>query len=502
MNKKIAFAGVDIGTTGARCCIFDGNGVLLSTAKRNYRMIQPKIGWVEQNPDEIVSAVYTSMSEALSQLKGGYEIEAIGLSSIFHSIMLVDSEMKKLTNLIIWGDNRSTELLKRYAKAFDHLYDLTGCPLHVNYPLSKLVWFRHEAPDLLEKASKIVMIKEYILWNLSKVNAIDISVASGSGLLNIREKTWEKSIFDELKISMNKLSPAVSPLTVIGKMVSESSFQTGFKEGTPIVIGGGDGALSSLGSGSIARGVMAAMLGTSGAVRMAVNKPLTDKRRRTWCYILDDETWIVGCAINNAGLVMAWYLDNFYPELKGEEDPYREMERWASDVEAGSSGLLFLPFLTGERCPFWNANARGVLFGLALHHDRRHVSRAIIEGVAFRMKSIYEAVSEVAEVPKEIRGTGGLMRFSLWAKVLSSVLGRPISRVNIEEASSFGAAIMAMRGVGYISSYSEILNKALEIVDEIVPESSWFDLYNKLYELYKRLYWKLQEEFDEICTFQ
>lgn len=502
MSKKIAFAGVDIGTTGARCCLFDGDGVLLSTAKRNYRMIQPKPGWVEQDPDEILNAVYTSIREALSGLKGEYELEAVGLSSIFHSIMLLDSDMKKLTNLIIWGDNRSNDLIKRYTKAFDYLYDLTGCPLHVNYPLSKLIWLKHEASDLLERAHKIVMIKEYVLWHLSRVNAIDISVASGSGLLNIHKKDWEESIFEELKVDMKKLSPVVSPLTLIGSITKEASSLTGLKEGTPIVIGGGDGALSSLGSGSIAQGVMAAMLGTSGAVRMTVKRPLTDSRRRTWCYILDDETWVVGCAINNAGMVMAWYLDNFYSELKGKGDPYREMERWASEVEPGSGGLLFLPFLTGERCPFWNANARGVLFGLALHHDRRHISRAIIEGVAFRMKSIYEAVSDVVGIPCEIRGTGGLIKFPLWAEVLSNVLGRPIRKVNIDEASSFGAAVMAMRGRGFIRSYSEVLSKAVKVIDEISPDERLIGLYNKLYELYKRLYWKLREEFGEICELQ
>ncbi|MBC7330860.1 MAG: gluconokinase [Synergistetes bacterium] len=494
--------GIDIGTTGARCCIFDGDGKLLSIAKRNYRIFQPKAGWVEQDPDEILEALYFSIREALSRLEDGYEVEGIGLSSIFHSLMLVDSNMRKLTNLIIWGDNRSTELLKRYAKPFEHLYELTGCPLHVNYPLSKLIWFKHEQPELLKRASKIVMIKEYLLWHLLGVSAIDFSVASGSGLLNIHNKFWERSIFEELKIDLGKLSPPVSPLEVVGRIPKEASSLTGLKEGTPVVIGGGDGALSSLGSDSIGRGQMVAMLGTSGAVRMVVDRPITDRRRRTWCYILDDSLWVVGCAINNAGLVMAWYVDKFFPEWREKGDPYKEMEIWASQIKPGADGLLFLPFLTGERSPHWNANARGVLFGLALHHDRRHVSRAIIEGVAFRMRSIYDAVSEVVEFPEEIRGTGGLMRFNLWAEVLSNALGKPISRVNIEESSSFGAAVMAMRGVGYISDYSEILKRAVSVVDRVTPQDDIVKIYGNVYEIYNKLYWRFQEDFEEIVKLQ
>lgn len=502
LGKRVAFLGIDIGTTGARCCAFDEDGQALSIAKRNYRVIQPKPGWVEQDPEEILKAVYDSVAQAIASLRDEYEVEVVGLSSIFHSIMLVDSDMRKLTNLIIWGDNRSDDVIKRYREVFSHLYDLTGCPLHVNYPLAKLLWFKQECPELLERASRIVMIKEFVLWNLAHVNAIDISVASGSGLLNIHTKRWEETILEELGIDRAKISEPVSPLTVVGYVNREASELTGLREGTPIVIGAGDGALSSLGSDSIDEGKMVAMLGTSGAVRMIVGRPLTDKRRRTWCYVLDDDRWVVGCAINNAGIVMAWYIDGFYPDLKSIGNPYEEMERWARDVEPGAQGLLFLPFITGERCPYWNANARGVLFGLALHHDRRHVARAIIEGVCFRMRSIYEAVSDVVAPPIEIRGSGGLIRFDLWASVLSNVLGRSILRLNVEEASSLGAAIMAMKAIGAVRSYDEILKRAVRVVDSIEPKGDLVSLYEGLYELYYDVYWKLQEEFEGISRFQ
>jgi len=500
---KTAFIGIDIGTTGARCCIFDGDGRLISMAKRNYRIIQPKPGWVEQDPDEVVSAVYSSIKESLELANGEYEIGAIGLSSVFHSIMLVDSDVRKKTNLIIWGDNRSNDLLKSYRERFDYLYDITGCPLHVNYPLAKLIWFKHETPQALDEAYRIMTIKEYVLWNLAKVFAIDISVASGSGLLNIYKRKWEESIFDSLDISIGKMSETVYPSTVVGKVSKEVSLITSLREGTPIVIGAGDGALSSLGSNSIGEGKMAIMIGTSGAVRMAVKGPMTDKKRRTWCYILDEDTWLVGCAINNAGLVMAWYIDGFYEDLKEMGlDLYREAERWVQEVKPGAGGLLLLPFLTGERGPYWNADVRGILFGLALHHDRRHIARAIIEGVAFRMRSIYEAVSEVVSVPTELRGTGGLMRSKVWAGVLSSVLGRSIVRVNMEEASSFGAAVMAMRGVGYIKSYEDILPKAVQLVDCIEPDERLRVLYERLYRIYWKIYHKLQDEFREISELQ
>ncbi|WP_407635693.1 FGGY-family carbohydrate kinase [Pseudothermotoga thermarum] len=245
------------------------------------------------------------------------------------------------------------------------------------------------------------------------------------------------------------------------------------------------------------------MVATSGAVRKISKRPIIDPQRRTWCYILDEENWLPGSAINNAGIVMSWYVKNFYADLIDEKtDPYKLMEKWASKIPAGSLGLIFLPFLTGERGPYWNSAARGIVFGLALHHDRGHIAKAIVEGVAFRMKSIYEALCDVAGEPKQIIATGGLMKSDLWTQVCADVLGKTIHRINVEEASSFGAAIMAMKGVGAIKNYDEILSKAVKIVDSFEPIEENKKIYLELYEIYKDLYFKLQNNFRFIAQFQ
>lgn len=499
--KKKAFIGLDIGTTGARSCIFDETGKLLAMEKKNYQLIQPRPGWVEQDPDEIVEAVLVCLKESLNKMNSDFEIAAIGLSSVFHSIMLVDKNFDKLTNLIIWGDSRSSKFLEVYKDSFKDLYSRTGCPFHTIYPLLKLIWLKHEAPDLLNKSTRIISIKEYVLKHLSQKCVVDYSVASGSGLFNIHTKQWENNVFNELNIDIEKMSETVSPTTVVGNISKEVFEKTGLKEGTPIVIGAGDGVLSSLGSNSIKKGKMTAMLGTSGAVRMAVNRPVTSDEGKTWCYILDENTWIVGCAINNAGLVVTWYLDNFFPEMKKAKNPYKELEFWAKDIKPGAEGLVFLPFLTGERSPYWNSNAKGILFGLGLHHDRRHIMRAIVEGVCFRMRSIYEAVSDTVNRPKEIIFTGGLARSKLWGEVLASILQSPLLITNIEEASALGAAVMAMKGTGYIKDYTEITEKNVNAIYTQYPNKDNSNIYNKLYKIYLDLYWKTKDTCDEVSNF-
>ncbi|AEH51081.1 gluconokinase [Pseudothermotoga thermarum] len=497
------FLGLDIGTTGAKCCAFDEEGNLISLGRQNYGVIQPKAGWVEQDPDEIINAVFDSIKQCLHGLNQTHQVEAIGLSSMFHSTLLVDAQTQKLTNLIIWADTRAAHILKNYQETFWHLYPLTGCVYHEMYPLAKLIWLKLERPDLLEKSNKIISIKEYVLWHLANTMAVDISIASGTGLFNIHTKNWEKSIFDELKIDISKVNQTVAPSTIVGYITKECSNETGLKQGIPVIIGAGDGALSTLGSNCLDESKMTFMVATSGAVRKISKKPIIDSQRRTWCYILDEENWLPGSAINNAGIVMSWYVKNFYANMIDEKiDPYKLMEKWALEIAAGSEGLIFLPFLTGERGPYWNSNARGIIFGMALHHDRRHLARAIVEGVAFRMKSIYEALCDVAGKPEKIIATGGLMKSNLWAQICADVLGTSIHRTNVEEASSFGAAIMAMKGVGVIKNYDEILSKTVNIVESFKPIEENQKIYSKLYEIYKDIYTKLQEDFIFISHFQ
>ncbi len=501
--RESIFLGVDVGTTGAKCCAFTQVGQLVSVGRQNYGVIQPKPNWVEQDPDEILQAVFNSIRQCLNAIDKDYRIEAVGMSSMFHSTLLVDSKMHKLTNLMIWADGRAGTILQDYSKTFEYLYPITGCIFHEMYPLAKLIWLRQEHPDLLDKASKIISIKEYILWHFTNTMAVDISIASGSGLFDIHTKNWEKSVLRELGIDLSKMNQTVGPSTIVGHISKECAAKTGLKEGIPVVIGAGDGALSTLGSNCMSEDKMTFMVATSGAVRKISKKPLIDPKRKTWCYILDDETWLAGSAINNAGLAVTWYAKNFYPEMMDEKiDPYKELEKWASSVPSGSQGLLFLPFLTGERGPNWNSNARGIVFGLSLHHDRRHVARAIIEGVAFRMRSIYESLRDVAKEPKQVIATGGLMKSNLWIQTCSDVLGKSISRINVEEASSFGAAIMAMKGIGAIRNYSEILEKAVKVIDEFEPIDENRKLYNSLYRIYRDIYHDLEDQFGQIVGFQ
>ena len=291
--------------------------------------------------------------------------------------------------MLTWADSRAEPYIAQLRSRLDTsaLYARTGCPLHPMYPLAKLLWFRHDRPEIFAAAHRFVSIKEFVVQRLTGTAAVDRSLASGTGFYDLHQRRWDMEALAAAGIGVDHLSPVYSTTHAITDWAAE---ELGLPMGTPLVLGAGDGPLSTLGAGAVGPGQYTVTIGTSGAVRRCVPAPLTDAASRNWCYNLTDDVWVVGGAINNGGLALQWFRDTFAPDAT-----YETIVSEAASIDAGSGGLIFLPFLTGDRAPYWNSRSRGVFFGLTLNHTRAHLARATLEGVLYSMYSIFAPLSKL-----------------------------------------------------------------------------------------------------------
>lgn len=499
------FIGVDIGTTSTKAIVFSATGEIKSISNRGYPIVVPQPGWAEQNPEEIFSHVLLAMQEAIYRAAvPSSTIAAIGFSGAMHSLIAVDAGGKPLMPAIIWADNRSIEQTAHLKQAgIGHaLYLRTGTPIHPMSPLTKLLWMRQFAREIFQQAAKFISIKEYVFHKLFNRFVVDYSIASATGLLNLRQLQWDATALDYIGISSDRLSELVPTTYVLRGMKREYAEQIGLDINTPIVVGASDGVLANLGVGAIHSHQIAITIGTSGAVRTVVPQPLTDTKGRTFCYALTADRWVIGGPSNNGGTVLRWLRDEFcQPEVRLAKqmgvDPYQVMIKAAAEVPLGAEGLLCLPFLSGERAPYWNAAARGIFFGVGLHHQRSHFIRAVLEGILFNMYGITLALQELVNTTPEIRASGGFARSAIWLQMMADLFGYEVSVPQVYEGSGFGAAVLAMVAVGYLAQLDDV-DTLVRVDDRYQPDLDRTQHYHQLYEIYDRLYYNNVAEFSRL----
>ena len=505
--KKII--GIDIGTTGCRAVIYQQDGIKLASKSIEYPLHSPHATWAEQDSEEIYQGVLTVVGQAVSEanLKPD-EISGMCFSCAFHSLVPVDTEGNALSPLLTWADSRSHPYTEKIKADYDTktIYAKTGCPMHPMYPFFKILWFKHERPDIFAKTAKFVSIKSYILFRFFNRFIEDKSLASGTGIYNLHELKWDNDLLEILGITEEQLCTVYSTTHIETNINPQVAAKMQISPQTPVVIGAGDGVLSAVGAGAVNPGQVVAMIGTSGAVRVVTDKPQVDPKGRTWCYNLTDEYWVLGGAISNGGIALRWVKDKLasseqYVAEKLNLDTYDILSRYAAAKPAGSDGLIMLPFFAGERAPYWNANSRGVLFGLNLNHGKRHIIRATLEGIVYRMFSIYIALEEVSGKVNEIRVSGSFTRSTLWVQIMADVFGKVIAVPGEPEGSAFGAAVLGMYALGIISDIKEVTN-LISIKDRYYPNEENHKRYQQLYGIYERVYWNLQKEFEEIAEIQ
>jgi len=499
---------VDIGTTSTKTVIFDQDGHFIIKASLGYPMYSPQPSWSEQDPNEIFSAVINGIKQTMNEASIFPEqIIGVSFSSAMHSIIAMDENGNNLTQCITWADNRSskyTEKLKTELNGYE-IYKRTGTPLHPMAPLSKILWFKNEAEDIYIKTSKWISIKEFIFYKLFGKYVIDYSIASATGIFNLTSLDWDQEALEVLGIDKNQLSEPVPTTYQVTGLKEEWQQELGITNDTPFIIGASDGVLANLGVGAIDDGITAISIGTSGAVRQVVRQPVTDEKGRIFCYALTDDLWVIGGAINNGGIVNQWLRDEL-ATLESEKakelgiEPYLYLSKLAEEVNAGSDGLLFLPYLTGERAPHWDSNARGVFFGLSLHHQKAHMIRASLEGVIFQLFQVLEILEEKSVQSVEIRANGGFAKSALWSQMMADVFGIKVRIPEVYESSAYGAAKLGLYSLGIISTLLESENT--DSMKEFIPNSENHVIYKKLYPIFSGLYTKLKDDFEKIVSYQ
>jgi len=489
---------IDLGTTNCKAVIVTQKAEVLKTFHILTKPIEPQQGWNEQSPDEIFNAVLKLLRQAFA-FCGETNIASVSFSAAMHSLLAVGKNGKPLMNMLTWADLRSAKYAhqmkqKSIAKK---IYETTGVPIHAMSPLCKLIWLKHEAKDIFSKADKFISIKEYVFFKLFGKYIIDHSIAAATGLFDEKNLCWYDESLKAADITVQRLS----------ELYSVEHYETGLqhairnklklKQKVPFVLGASDGALANLGSGILNRTNAAVTVGTSGAVRITSNKYLVDKKQRLFYYYLTDGLYITGGAINNGGIALQWVIEKMLKENFKDENKIKALLKEAMQVKAGAEGLIFLPYILGERSPVWDENAKGAFIGLTAAHTRAHIIRSVLEGVCFSIVEVMEALEETSGTIKNIYLSGGITKSDGWVQLLTNVSGKQIMVNETADASALGAAFIGMKAFGEVKNITDA-KMFLKNVKIFKPDSKQHYIYKKYFEIYKSLYKKLKDTFAEL----
>ncbi|MFJ5623235.1 gluconokinase [Peribacillus loiseleuriae] len=509
MLKTKYMIGIDMGTTSTKAVLFSRVGEVITSFTKGYPLHSPTPSVAEQDPEEIYQAVVLAIGEVMKA--SGIKKEELGFisfSSAMHSVIAVDSNGLPLTNIITWADNRSVKYAEqlRATEQGHALYRRTGTPIHPMSPITKLMWLRHEHQEIFANTSKYLGIKEYIFYKFFNEYVMDYSLASATGMFNINDLTWDAEALSIAGIDEEKLPKLVSTTYTTSGLHKDLAEQMNIAEDTVFVIGASDGVLANLGQNAIEPGVLAVSIGTSGAIRTVSDRPLTDPKGRTFCYALVDNLWVIGGPVNNGGITFRWARDQFgRAEIEAAketgQDPYEILTDMAAKIAPGADGLIFHPYMAGERAPLWNANARGSFFGLALHHTRDHMVRAVLEGVMYNLYSVLLAVQELAGPPKKIHASGGFVRSKLWRQIMADVFNQNVTIPESFESPSLGAAVLGLYALGEIDSLN-VVSEMIGETNELVPIARNVEVYEELMSIYLSVSRQLESDYGRIADFQ
>jgi gluconokinase len=485
--------GIDIGTTNTKAVAFDLQGKPVAQANSTYPFISTKQGYHELDPQVLFVAV-TEVMKAVLEITASEELAGIAFSSAMHGLIAVDDKGHPLTNMITWADLRSTEYAMRlkFSELGHKLYERTGTPVHPMAPLCKLLWLREHETEIFTRAHKFISIKEYVFFHFFGEFVVDHSVASSTGLFDIYDLEWNADALHTTGIDENRLSKLVKTTHVMRGLAPNYATMFGIDANTPFVIGASDGCLAHIGSNAFEAGDVSLTIGTSGAVRMMIDKPAFDPKQRIFNYVLTEKQYLSGGALNNGGNVMQWFAKNFLKKNFSSADEFEEFIAEACAIPAGSDGLVFLPYIYGERAPVWDAEARGIFFGVSAAHTRAHFMRAIMEGISFALYELLSTMEETVSPINNIYASGGFIRSKKWITLLADVLGKNISVTHAEDSSAAGAAMLGMMALGITSDIHQM--KTFFSVKEVFkPDVKDREVYMSNYAVYSNLYSKFKE---------
>lgn len=442
-NLMTYYLGIDIGTSSLKAMAYSAEGKQLHSAAVSYAMQHPQKGWAEQDPQEIFEAAIRTIKDTAEAL--GEAPAMIAFSAAMHSLIVMDESGKAASNCIIWADQRADSIAEelRGSDLGQRFYEKTGVPVHAMSPMTKIAWLRREDKDLFKKASCFIGIKEYLLFRLFGKYMTDTSIASATGLLHTKSLQWDHDILEYLSISEAQLPDIKAPGYIIEASLQYEELKGIFGiHNTQWVMGASDGALANLGSGAIDANILAVTVGTSSAARLIVQDFELDKDQCLFCYHFNHNQYLLGGAGNNGAVALQWVMESIF--AAGENyDPLLEK---AAAVSPGANGLVFVPYILGERSPLWNAHARGMFYGLSIEHTQSHILRAVLEGILLAVYD-YGHLLLQNRSPQFIRASGGFTRSAFWVQMLSDIFNMPVQANGAEDDSARGAVILGLQAL-------------------------------------------------------
>lgn len=483
MNDAELVVGVDLGTSAAKVLAATQTGEIVAHASQSYALQTPEPDAVELDPYEVEHAARTALRSVLADARGRGHVRAVGFSCAMHGFVPVDERGEPVGAFITWMDRRSSAVADRWRAdgTAQQLYERTGAPVHPMLPSCKLRWFAERDPAYVARASRFVSLKELLVNRFTGEWLVDYGMASGTGLYDLRARTWDRAALDAAGIAPEKLSTLASTRTSL-PLRDGVAATLGLANDTAIVLASSDGALANLGVGAVEAGEFALTIGTSGALRVVVDEPQLDSAGRTFCYAYDDERYIAGGATSSAGAVLARFATLFF----GDAPPAERMQRALADAAQappGANGVTVLPFLSGERAPYWRSGLRGAIGNLELGSTRPDVLRAAFESVAYALASVYAVLRERLDPPRRLRLSGGLAHDPFVRQLFADVFGIATTLTDQEEASAFGAAMTAALAIGLLPNDAAVA-ALLRPQYQHAPSAQTSDAYAEAFERY------------------
>lgn len=506
MNKQTDwYLGIDLGTGSCKCVAINQNGQVLGTSSSVYPHPDFQNNWKEQDPGAIFSGMVNAIQSVIQESDLiPKNCRSVSIGCALHGLLALDKSGNPLTPVYTWADDRAASQAARIktTSLAENLITKTGCPPHGMYPLYKIQYLRENKPEIFNRSARFVSIKEYFTTLLTQETLVDYSMASGTGLLNIETLDWFLPALDLAGIKTDQLSTPSDPKTQLS--ITDKSFltQTGLPTGVPIILGSTDAVNSNLGAGAVEPWQATCMIGTSGAYRIIAPKPMTSAEAGTWCYCIDQENWLVGGAINNGGLALNWLQDALQAGGKNVIDlSIEDLLFLAKDCEPGSGGVICLPLFAGERSPNWNLDAKALFIGLSLEHDLRHLTRSLLEGVAFRLRHLDEILRGISGEIREVRASGGYTRSDFWTQMVCDVIGHPLLVPAVGDTSALGAALWALCILPEFNTLKD-LGSLMQIEKTYQPDAKNRPVYERAFELFKGLYQANSPFFSLISDYQ
>jgi xylulokinase len=497
--------GIDIGTTGVRALLVDEKGRVVDTAKDEYPLLTPRPGWAEQNPKEWWRATSRSIRSLIDSGAPPKKIVAVGLSGQMHGLVPMDAGDSPLRPAILWCDQRTVAECAAIERALGpRLVEITSNPALAGFTAPKILWMKRNEPGLYKKMKYFLLPKDYVRFHLTGERVTDISDAAGTLLLNVARGEWALDMIRELNIRTDILPPIVGSAEVCGRVTAEAARATGLMEGTPVVGGGADNTCAAVGAGIVRPGLLSSSIGSSGVIFAHTDKLRADPETRvhSFNHSVPGKFYLMGVMLS-AGLSFRWFRDTFgtdemRKEKDGGRDAYDQLSKLAQKAPPGCEGLLFLPYLNGERTPHKDSCARGVWFGISPRHGREHMVRSVMEGIVFGLKDSLDIMESLGIKIEQIRATGGGAKNAFWRQMQADVFGRPVMTLNHDEGPAYGAALLGGVGAGLYPGVAEAAEATVRIKSTAEPRDWHNEKYSEAHARFKNLYQSLKEDFKNI----